>query len=107
MSFKTVLTPTFKRKAKSLIKKYPSLATDLAELEKSLLENPKMGTDLGGNCYKIRFKISGKNTGKSGGARVITYLITKHEEIHLLTMYDKSEMESISLQSIRAIISEI
>lgn len=33
-----------------------------------------MGTPLKNNCYKIRLAIASKHKGKSGGARVITYL---------------------------------
>ena len=40
--------------------------------------------------------ISSKKTGKSGGARVITCVKIVEDTIHLLTMYDKSEMENIS-----------
>ena len=59
-------------------------------------ENPFLGESLGDNCYKIRMAISSKKTGKSGGARVITCVQIIEDTIHLLTMFDKSEMENIS-----------
>ena len=43
--------------------------------------------------------IASKGKGKSGGARVISFMAIMNEEdgfIELLTIYDKSEMESIS-----------
>ena len=43
--------------------------------------------------------IASKGKGKSGGARVISFVAIMNEEdgfIELLTIYDKSEMESIS-----------
>jgi hypothetical protein len=41
-------------------------------------------------------KISSKNIGKSGGARVITYVRIQMQRITLLDIYDKSEKENIS-----------
>lgn len=43
--------------------------------------------------------IASKGKGKSGGARVISFMAIMNGEegrIELLTIYDKSEMESIS-----------
>ena len=41
-------------------------------------------------------RIRGKNAGKSGGARVITCVKVVGERIHLLTIYDKSDQDTIS-----------
>lgn len=40
--------------------------------------------------------IGSKQKGKSGGARVITYVLIVHRKIILLDIYDKSEKENIS-----------
>jgi hypothetical protein len=48
------VTNNFKHGAKPLLKKYPSLKKDLLNLEKDLIKNPKLGTSLGNNCFKIR-----------------------------------------------------
>jgi len=40
--------------------------------------------------------IKSKNTGKSGGARVITCVKIVAEKIYLLTIYDKSEQSTIT-----------
>lgn len=50
--------------------------------------------------YKIRLAIKSKGKGKSGGARVITYVLTDNNEIYLLTIYDKSEFDSIDDKTI-------
>jgi hypothetical protein len=55
-----------------------------------------MGEPLGNNCFKIRMAISSKNKGKSGGARVITYLRIADEIIFLISIYDKSDADTIS-----------
>ena len=61
--------------------------------------NPLAGVDLGGGVRKIRMAIKSKGKGKSGGARVITfnYVIgDDNRDITLMTVYDKSERETIS-----------
>ena len=85
----------FRKEFKELSKKYRSLPADLRELLAELSENPFLGSPLGRNCYKIRLKISSKNTGKSGGGRIITHVLVKGKIIKLLSIYDKSEQEDI------------
>ena len=56
------------------------------------------------DSYEIRIAIKSKGKGKSGGARVITYVVTDNNEVYLLTIYDKSEFDSIDDKTIKAII---
>lgn len=91
-----LLHKQFKRDFKELAKKYPSLVRDVDALVASLRLSPTQGTPLGNHCYKIRLKISAKRQGKSGGGRVITCVKIVEEEVWLLTLYDKSEMDNIS-----------
>jgi mRNA-degrading endonuclease RelE of RelBE toxin-antitoxin system len=56
---------------------------------------------------KIRVSIKSKGKGKSGGARIITYVITPQKEIYLLTIYDKAEFDSIDDKTLRRIIAVI
>ncbi|HEX3386914.1 MAG TPA: type II toxin-antitoxin system RelE/ParE family toxin [Mucilaginibacter sp.] len=96
MSFNILPTPEFSRELKKLAKKYSSLKSDLSQLLVSLEQDPTLGQPLGNNCYKIRMAISSKNKGKSGGARVITYVKIVDEMIYLLSIYDKSETDIIT-----------
>ncbi|MCF8256783.1 MAG: type II toxin-antitoxin system RelE/ParE family toxin [Flavobacteriales bacterium] len=66
-----------------------------------------MGTPLGGSTFKLRIAISSKGKGKSGGARIITYVVTEEREVYLLTIYDKSEMDSIDTRTVRSIIKSL
>jgi hypothetical protein len=50
-----------------------------------LQDNPTAGISLGNSTYKIRIAIKSKGSGKSGGARVITYVVTAEKEVYLLT----------------------
>ena len=104
MSYKTTTTSRFEREAKKLLKKYPSLKSDLKELIGQLSENPALGTPIGKDCFKIRLAITSKGKGKSGGARVITFVYFKVETIYLISIYDKSERDSISDNEIEDLI---
>ena len=96
MSFEITLTKSFRRNLKPLVKRFASITDDLEALEEDLLDNPQAGESLGRDCYKVRMRIGSKNTGKRGGARVITCVKIVGEKIYLLTIYDKSERDSIS-----------
>jgi mRNA-degrading endonuclease RelE of RelBE toxin-antitoxin system len=74
MSYSIELTRNFEREFKRLYKKYASLKGDLAQLGAQLSSNPRLGTSLGHDCFKIRLAISSKGKGKSGGARLITHV---------------------------------
>ncbi len=60
-----------------------------------------MGTPIGKDCYKIRVLITskGKGKGKSGGARVITYVRIVKSNVYLLDIYDKSNKAAISIKN--------
>jgi len=104
MSYKLIITPTFEKDAKSLLKKYKSLKYDLISLFESLEKEPIQGNALGKDCYKIRLSITYKGKGKSGGARVITYVKIKAENVFLLTIYDKSTKENISSKELKELL---
>lgn len=108
------ITKSFKTAVKPLLKKYPSLSKDLLNLEIELTENPRLGTPLGSNTYKIRLKISSKGKGKSGGARIVSLVETivigkvnlKDEDVivNLITIYDKADISSISEKELKDLI---
>ena len=53
--------------------------------------------------------ILSKGKGKSGGARVITYVVTLEDDsykVRLLTIYDKNEIENVSISYLRMLISK-
>jgi len=107
MSFELIPTPSFEKELKRLAKKYPSIKKDIAALAQQILLNPASGKSIGNNCYKIRMAISSKSTGKSAGARVITYLKIVQENVFLLSIYDKSEQETISEKELENILKKL
>jgi mRNA-degrading endonuclease RelE of RelBE toxin-antitoxin system len=95
MTYSVLTIAPFDKQLKRLVKKYPSLKTEIASLIKQLQTEPDKGISLGNDCYKIRLAIASKGKGKSGGARVITYLAITDREIYLLSIYDKSQQSDI------------
>jgi len=118
MNCKIIATAEFRKDAKKLLKKFSSLKEELIQLEKQLLDNPRMGQLVFKNTYKIRLAVKSKGKGKSGGMRVITYVVEfvidldennndNEVTIFLAAIYDKSEMENISDKDLKNLIDEI
>ncbi len=75
-----------------------------------LTETPTLGTSMGAGLYKIRLAVKGKGKGKSGGFRVVSYLVTQTEDettIFLLTIYDKSEDSNIDRKTLLDMVSNL
>ena len=97
----------FKRSFKRLSKKFRTLNSELNNLITELEENPKLGKSLGAGLYKIRLASESKGGGKSGGFRVITYYIEEIDDleiVYLVTIYDKSEEDSIKKSDLVKIV---
>ena len=96
MNFNIIVTSGFKKQAKRIAKKHRSLKTDIESLIDTLEKNPLQGEPLGKDCYKIRMAISSKGKGKLGGSRIITCVKVTKENIYLLSIFDKSERQSVN-----------
>ena len=104
------LTSYFGSRYKRFAKKFASLEGDIDALIEQLKDTPATGESLGAGLYKIRLAIKSKGKGKSGGFRVITYLVSETDDgtdIYLLTIYDKSEEGSIKKQTLLALAKAI
>ena len=110
MNYSIKTTPIFDKDVKKLAKKYTSLKKDLLKLRDLLLIDPKAGFALGNSCFKIRLAIESKNKGKSGGARVISNVVSVDEStgtVYLLTVYDKAEQENIADKELKQLLLQI
>ncbi len=114
MKIEIITSQNFRKEARPLLKKYPSLRKELADLGEELIKDPLKGIPIGKNCFKIRLAIKSKGKGKSKGARVITFVIveiSKDKErytlVNLASIYDKAQYENISDRDLRRIIKEI
>ncbi|CAK8725613.1 hypothetical protein KKHLCK_17175 [Candidatus Electrothrix laxa] len=79
-----------------------------------LLEKLEVGQLLGdavsgfdNKIYKMRVPSSDQKKGKSGGFRVIYYIVLDENEIVLLTIYAKAKQSDIKDNDIRNILKKI
>lgn len=100
MSFKVKTVPNFEREVKKIFKKHRGIKSDLLKLINDLEINPELGIHLGQNIYKIRLSISGSNKGKSGGARVITYVVVVEKMVYLAEIYLKSNHSTVNIDDV-------
>lgn len=105
MNYEIRFTPVFDKELKRLAKKYPSIRSDYVALLETLAEDALIGSSIGKGCYKVRMAIRSKGKGKSGGARVITYVRVINKVVVLLTVYDKSERGSINQRELDHLIA--
>ena len=71
-----------------------------------LEENPTTGTPLGNDIYKIRLAIASKNKGKSGGARVLSFVKVIQTTVLLFSIYNKGEVDSLTDKKIKELIKD-
>ena len=106
MNYNIELSANFKKEAKRLTKKYPSLKGELVTLFTELEENPKLGIPLGNDTYKIRLAIASKNKGKSGGAKVLSFVKVTQTAVLLFSIYSKGEIDSLTDKQIKELIKD-
>lgn len=116
------LTPEFRRKVRTLAKKYRKIQSDLQpvleQLQMGLLGDSTESTKqtppelshtnrisgIGYEVFKVRIRNSDIRKGKSAGYRLI-YWMQSSTSIVLLDIYSKSEQENIEVAEIKQIIS--
>jgi mRNA-degrading endonuclease RelE of RelBE toxin-antitoxin system len=98
------VTIEFGKSLKRLSKKYKSLKDDYIQFLNELEKNPYIGDEIIENCRKARIAIKSKGKGKSGGGRVIFYYEIVNDEIILLYIYDKNEMDNVNDDFIRYLL---
>uniref|UniRef100_UPI003CC7A288 hypothetical protein n=1 Tax=Algoriphagus locisalis TaxID=305507 RepID=UPI003CC7A288 len=92
---------------KGLRRNIHQILTDLDKIAKELIITPALGDQVYKNCYKIRVPISSMNKGKSGSARLITYVVYSNSIIFLIGIFTKAERASISEKEIKMLIKEL
>lgn len=105
MNYSIEVTSYFKKQAKRLLKKYPLLKSEILQLISLLEVNPQQGTPIGNDCFKIRLAISSK--GKSGGGRIITHIQVNKNKVFLVSIYDKSEQDSLDDKELSELLKMI
>ncbi len=96
----------FLKELKQLKKSNKNILKDIMSLEEQLKQNPTQGVSLGYQMYKIRLANSSKRIGKRGGFRVITYFIDENNIVYLASIYDKTEIENITVEELKKIVEQ-
>lgn len=101
---KFIETSIFTKQVKSLLND-----DEYRHLQNQILLNPEIGKTIphSGGLRKMRF--AKENKGKRGGIRVIYYWISTKNNILMLLLYSKSEMEDLSpkqLKLLKATVEE-
>ncbi|WP_429162459.1 hypothetical protein [Desulfitispora alkaliphila] len=94
-------------------KKYKKIDDDIETVVKELELGNLLGDEIkelelpaDESTYKVRVANTSANIGKSGGFRLIYYVIKNDLEIFLLTIYSKKDKEDISSSDLTKIIIE-
>ena len=94
----------FLNEAKKLSKKFKLLKSDLQKAVIDIQSN-NLGVSLGFNLFKKRVANSSIPTGKSGGFRIIIYKKVE-DKIILISIYSKTQKESLSDYELREILQK-
>lgn len=104
MNFDTV--SLFDKQFKKLAKKYRNIKEDTTSFIKQFESFHQQAIHIHSNLYKIRLANSDKQSGKRGGYRIY-YYIKIDEVVYLMSIYDKSQLESINEDIFLEYIKEI
>jgi len=96
MSYTIIEQDLYLKARKKLSKKYKNIESDVENFLLNLTSLDDLGIELKNNVYKVRIANSNKNKGKSAGYRLISYVKIIENEIHLIFIYDKSNLENIT-----------
>lgn len=106
-SVQILFTSDFQGQLRKLAKRYRSIRSDLQPLFDELESGNCSGDQVPGTTYtvfKVRVKNSNIQKGKSGGYRVI-YQLRDDRCILLVTLYAKSDEDTVAADEIRDIIA--
>jgi mRNA-degrading endonuclease RelE of RelBE toxin-antitoxin system len=102
-------TLPFKRRLKSLSKRYRQIQKDILPIIDQLQAGNFVGERIAGTNYLV-FKVRAKNSdipsGKSGGYRLI-YQLLSPQCVSLLLIYAKSDQADVATEEIEAAIEEV
>lgn len=110
MSYKVVLTQSFKQSVKRLGKRFRHVKDDVRVAIESLERIPQLGSQIpgGDEVRKLRVANSDLTKGKSGGYRLL-YKLTELPEptLYLLLLYAKSDQEDVTRDELRQLLDDL
>ena len=99
-------TETYAKSIKKLQKRFKHIETDCDNFIDSIQSTDDLGVDLGNGIYKVRIANSDKQSGKSTGYRLISYLKLVDKILYLMYIYDKSDMSTVSEKQVDRLIKK-
>ncbi len=106
---KVLTSRTFLRRVRDLLHLYPHIFADIApiiaELKAGATPGDRVPRVSGRAIYKVRAPNSDAQSGKSGGYRILYYLVDKEQRL-LITIYSKSDQTDISAAELVRIVTE-
>jgi len=90
--YRVILTPSFKKQLKRLVKKDSGLKEKLIITLKNF--NKETAIPIGSKIYKTR--LCGQNSGKSGGYRAYIFIVEINKILTPIAIYTKNEKESLT-----------
>lgn len=103
------VAPEFQKAIKRLRRRYPAVTNEVRKLIARLQRDERPGDRISGaraNLYKVRLANPSAQRGKSGGFRVIYYLLLA-DRVVLVTIYSKSQQADISPDKLRRLLNVI
>ncbi len=110
MSYKVILTHSFKQSVKRLGKRFRHVKEDVRTAVEALERTPQLGVQIpdGSEVRKLRVANSDLAKGKSGGYRLL-YKLTDQPEpmLYLLLLYAKSDQEDVTKDELRQLLDDL
>lgn len=103
-------TGVFEKNVRKLIKKYRHIKKDFLPFLQALESGELIGDSIPGfnnKIFKARIPSSDQRKGKSGGFRLIYYVVLKNKTIFLLAMYAKAKQSDIRKDVIQNIVDQL
>ncbi len=110
MSYKVVLTHSFKQSVKRLGKRFRRVKDDVSAALEALEHMPQLGAQIPGGeeVRKLRVANSDLTKGKSGGYRLLYKLADQPEPtLYLLLLYAKSDREDVAKDELRQLLDDL
>ena len=104
--FEIVEHALYEKAFKKLSKRYRNIEKDIGDFFKTIKSTEDLGVELKPNVYKVRIANSNKNKGKSSGYRVLTYVALIDNTLHMLYIYDKSDIGNLTESQVDDIITK-
>ncbi len=110
MSYKVVLTHSFKQSVKRLGKRFRHVKDDVRLAVEALERIPQLGAQIpdADEVRKLRVANSDLMRGKSGGYRLLYKLAEQPEPaLYLLLLFAKSDQEDVTKDELRQLLEEL